>query len=38
MENEKIEAYLKKIQEIEQTLSNDNDEENVDMSFLNQKK
>ena len=35
MENEKIEAYLKKIQEIEQTLSND-DEENVDMSFLNQ--
>jgi len=36
MENEKIEAYLKKIQEIEQTLSNDNDEENVDMSFLNQ--
>jgi len=35
MENEKIEAYLKKIQEIEQTLSEDNDD-NVDMSFLNQ--
>ena len=32
MENEKIEAYLKKIQEIEQTLSEDSDD-NVDMSF-----
>ena len=35
MENEKIEDYLKKLQEIEQNLSND-DDENIDMNFLSE--
>lgn len=36
MENEKIEDYLKKLQEIEQSLSNDDDDENIDMNFLSE--
>jgi len=36
MENEKIEDYLKKLQEIEESLSNDENDENVDMNFLSE--
>ena len=36
MEKEKIEDYLKKLQDIEESLSGDDGDENFDMSFLNQ--